>query len=223
MEKVIIQVTAPIDPSSQGEDDAVSIDMGDGGTADQSKVVLDPSKSPLVLKPGETPPPEPPEPPRRGQGAPPQAAPVGVTVVPRQKGEPLAALVPKEAQVRQLRKAPTAEDLALAAFVKSLGVEPGDVGLEEGPEPVPDNPAAKAAAAASQPRPAPASPQGMLERATKRALHCLSSLPVGVELTISGESLSPDGVEFVMGLGFLMGQGVAHCRDGVHYVMNRVK
>jgi len=190
------------------DDEVAPIDMGSGG-GDPSKVWTNASADPRSPGPG-----------MEAAQAPPQAA--GVQVVPRQKGEALVAPLPRAQQVRQLRtaaKPQTAEDKALSAFVQSLGVDPEEVGLEPDEAPAP---AMVEAAKLHKEMTAPAATAGtLMERATKRALKALNGLPVGVELTISGDSLGPDGVEFVMGLGFLLGQGVATCRDGIHYTMKR--
>ncbi len=91
-----------------------------------------------------------------------------------------------------------------------------------------------AAAPASAPAPvaaplapaSPARPVGALEgqitgdlmqRAYLKALHTLAALPEGMELFVGGSGLGPDGVEFVMGLGLLVGKGFAVYRGESHY------
>ena len=59
-----------------------------------------------------------------------------------------------------------------------------------------------------------------LERARLRALHTLASLPEGTELFVGGQGLGPEGVEFVMGLGLLVGKGQAVYRGDSHYRLN---
>lgn len=60
------------------------------------------------------------------------------------------------------------------------------------------------------------SPGDLLERARRRALVLLGSIPVGCELFV-GAGVGPEGVELVMGLGFLIGRGQAAYRGDGHY------
>lgn len=216
MEKVILTLDRPIDPDEMDDGAGVHIPIGHVG-GDPSKIVRDASKSPLVLAPGETPPPEPPEPAgARGKSDRP-AAPPGVQVIQRQPGEPLAALVPREQQVRQLRKAVAAklspEDASLAAFVRSLDMDPASVGLGEATEEPQETVEALPTRAAAV---APAPVGDLIENARNKALTVLCALPEGVEIFI-GSGLGEDGVQFVMGLGILVGAKQVVYRGEGHY------
>lgn len=59
-------------------------------------------------------------------------------------------------------------------------------------------------------------PGDLLERARRRALVVLAGLPVGCELFV-GAGVGPEGVELVMGLGFLIARGQAAYRGDGHY------
>lgn len=73
-----------------------------------------------------------------------------------------------------------------------------------------------ALAVAPSPEPLAADPGDILERSKNAALKLLAQIPEGMELYV-GSQLTQQGVELVMGLGYLVGKGLAHYRGNSHY------
>lgn len=201
---VQLQAGQVIDPSQMVDDDA-AIDMSDF-VPDPTKVVHDVSADPRVFTATAAPTAA------EAKGAPqPDTGPQVLAVT-----GPLIPLQPKGSGVQQLRKAappPSAQDLELAAFVTDLGMNPIDLGLVAAPEPAP-TPAAALPARVAQAAPAPVG--DLLERAKQRAMAVFSNLPDGVEVFV-GTGLGQDGIEFVMGMGVLVGMGAVVYRGDGHY------
>lgn len=75
---------------------------------------------------------------------------------------------------------------------------------------------ASGAAPAPSPEPLPADQGDILARSARAALKLLAQIPEGMELYV-GSKLDSAGIELVMGLGYLVGKGLAHYRGNSHY------
>lgn len=84
------------------------------------------------------------------------------------------------------------------------------------PDPAAVAPKPPAAAVAPSPEPLPAESGDILARASRAALKLLAQIPSGMELYV-GSQLDQQGIELVMGLGYLVGKGLAHYRGNSHY------
>jgi len=213
MERHIVTIDTPIDPNDMGDD---------GGTLplDPSKIVTDVTKDP------------------RGGSFTNQLGNNGVTVL-MPEGPPLGMPDPRT-MVRQLKPIPapapgiSKADQEVADFLMSLGISPAEGGIPVAsaadiPElddlPHSGQPVAYRAA----PRPAEpgemeaalgaavATGDDVLERSKKKAYTLLAMLPPGCELFVGGVGSGPAAVELAMGLGILLGAGLAAYRGNGHY------
>jgi hypothetical protein len=187
VDRNIVTITEPIDPSAFGEDEAVSITV-EG--SDPSKVVTDPSSDP------------------RGPAFSGKPVDTGPTVLPYKPGDPL--VVSRQPAVQTLR---SNQDTELADFVMDLGINPADVGLTERP---PSKPR-QTPKSSKTPTPAKSGDLDMLERARINALRTLAAMPKGCELFVGSEEMGVEAVELAMGLGFLIAKGLAVYRGDGHY------
>lgn len=73
-----------------------------------------------------------------------------------------------------------------------------------------------AVAATPSPEPLSVETGDILDRAARAALKLLAQIPTGMELYV-GSQLDTKSVEMVMGLGYLVGKGLAHYRGNSHY------
>lgn len=84
------------------------------------------------------------------------------------------------------------------------------------PDPAAAVPQAPAVAATPSPEPLGVETGDILDRAARAALKLLAQIPTGMELYV-GSQLDTKSVEMVMGLGYLVGKGLAHYRGNSHY------
>ncbi len=129
-------------------------------------------------------------------------------------GPLVSAAQPK---VQQLKN--TEGDAELRKFIEDLGQNPEDYGIPAASTPDAGIPFDLKGAALSMNRTEPpqASQGGdKLESARVRALAILNLLPKGCELFVGGET-GHEAVELAMGLGMLIGQGLATYRGDGHY------
>ena len=118
------------------------------------------------------------------------------------------AIPPARTPVSEAPASPPLEDWEKEAFAA------------ETPAPAPLIEIAREAAVTDRHRPDNFEPGDRLAVATMDALALLGRMPQGFELFVSGSGLDNDGVNIVMGLGFLIGKGYAVYRGDSHYRLN---
>lgn len=181
-----------VDPSDMDDDDGVHTIAGDHLAYDPSKVVTDPSQDPRGTGAGKKDP-----------------LPAGPVVLPVTGPLPAA-----EPAIRQVQKTTEQE---LSEFVASLDIDPAEVGLLPLPDVQIKGHTRPSTPAYTAPKPStPAYTGDALERAYRAALGLLASMPKGCELFVGGE-VGTEAVELAMGLGYLVGKGMAVYRGDGHY------
>lgn len=114
------------------------------------------------------------------------------------------------------RAAAAGQTIAGAPMPERLVQQGPDDGLEDW-EREAASPEPQRSPVAPVPSPTVTEPGDLLDRARRRALATLACIPEGCELFVGGQGLGPEGVELIMGLGFLIGKGYAVYRGDGHY------